>query len=129
MDKQSEEIKMNDKVGSRRVLPRSHSPTIQNEVAKTLYTTLAGIVSSLEYDEEKTDSPDLDKLDFYYKIRKALAVEKRKFPDFSDREIQIKTAPLSRLIKQMGNSPKSIRHEILQENLDYITNLLENNKV
>lgn len=101
----------------------SHAPTIHNEVAKTLYPTLMGLIVSLEYVEEAKEVPDQSRLDFYDLIRDILSDEHRSFYKFTDKEIDYKVSILSPIIKEMVHSDESLHHAILERNVDKIHNL------
>lgn len=101
----------------------NHQPTIKNEVAKTLYPSLDGIIASLEYVEEAKESPDKNKLAFYKEISDFLMSEHRSFYKFTDKEIEYKVSILSPIIKEMVKSDESLHHEILVRNVVKIRSL------
>ncbi len=101
-----------------------HSPTIENEVCKSLFPSLVGIMANLGYKEKALSNPDPDKLSFYTNIGRALWNIKDKWGDFSDEEIQVITAPVSRLIKSFTGDYEKDK-QIIQENHSYFIQLIE----
>ena len=102
----------------------SHAPTIKNEVAKTLYPSLDGIIVSLEYVEEAKESPDESKLAFYREISNLLMKEHRAFYKFTDEEIEHKVSVLSPIIKDMVAKGQEFHHEILEKNVGKLKSLI-----
>jgi hypothetical protein len=101
----------------------SHAPTIKNEVAKTLYPTLIGIIVSLGYIEKKKETPDESCLAFYKEMRNLLSEEHRRFYMFTDEEIDYKVSILSPIIKEMVSKGQQYHHAILEESVSLLKKL------
>jgi hypothetical protein len=101
-----------------------HQPTIKNEVAKTLYPTLMGIIVSLGYIEKKKETPDESCLAFYKEMRNLLSEEHRRFYMFTDEEIEHKVSVLSPIIKDMVAKGQEFHHEILEKNVGKLKSLI-----
>ncbi len=100
-----------------------HSPTIENEVCKSLFPSLSGIMANLEYKEEELANPDPSKIKFYSDVGRALWRIKDQWGNFTDEEIQIITAPVSRLIKSFTGDYEKDK-QTLQNNHDYFVDLI-----
>jgi hypothetical protein len=98
----------------------THAPTIKNEVAKTLYPTLIGLIASLEYVEEAKELPNQSRLDFYEELSNVLSAEHRSFYLFTDEEIEYKVSILSPIIKEMVFKGQQYHHTILEQNVGKI---------
>lgn len=107
-----------------RYLPEvSHESSISNEVAKTLYPTLEGIIASLEYDEKKKAEPCIKHLALYESVSEILNNDHRDFYKFNDDQINHKVAILSPIIKEMVAKNKSLRYGVLLDSFEKIKSL------
>lgn len=102
---------------------RYHEPTIANEVAKTLYPTLSGLISTLANEEKRKENPNANYLSFYLELRDILSEEHRNFYKFTDEQIKRKVAILSPLIKELVLRDEVLHHDILANNFDKINSL------
>lgn len=100
-----------------------HSPTIENEVCKSLFPSLSGIMTNLEYKEEALTNPDPNKIKFYSDVGRALWRIKDQWGDFTDEEIQVITAPVSKLIKSFTGDYEKDK-QIVQDNHTYFVDLI-----
>lgn len=105
-----------------------HSPTIENEVRQSLFADLSGIMANLGYKEKEQPAPDQDKLDFYSKVARALWEVKDKWGQFTDDEIKVVSAPVSRLIKSFTGDYEQDK-QIMADNHDYFVELIDANLV
>jgi hypothetical protein len=105
-----------------------HSPTIENEVRQSLFADLSGIMANLGYKEKEQSAPDQDKLDFYSKVARALWEVKDKWGQFTDDEIKVVSAPVSRLIKSFTGDYEQDK-QIMADNHDYFVELIDANLV
>lgn len=99
-------------------LKSAHSPTITNEVAKTLYPTLIGLIVSLGYVEKSKENPNDTYLSLYRTLRDVLSEEHRKFNNLSDADIEQRVLILSPIIKEMVANEQSMHHAILETNAE-----------
>ena len=105
-----------------------HSPTIENEVRQSLFADLSGIMANLGYKEKEQPAPDQDKLDFYSKVASALWEVKDRWGQFTDDEIKVVSAPVSRLIKSFTGDYEQDK-QIMADNHDYFVELIDDNLV
>ncbi|TXJ02098.1 MAG: hypothetical protein E6Q32_03310 [Neisseriales bacterium] len=103
-----------------------HSPTIENEVCKSLFPSLSGIMANLGYKEKALANPDQNKIKFYSDVGRALWSIKDRWGDFTDEEIQTITAPVSRLIKSFTGDYERDK-QIVEANYDYFIELINAN--
>ena len=115
-----EDLKMTK---NRIIAEQTHTPSIKNEVAKTLYPTLCGLIVSLEYAEEAKELPNKNRLSLYKEISDILMKDHRSFHKFTDKEIAYKVSILSPIIKKMVASEQAEHHVILENNLGFIKQL------
>lgn len=105
-----------------------HSPTIENEVRQSLFADLSGIMANLGYKEKELPAPDQNIIDFYSKIARALWEVKDKWGQFTDDEIKIISAPVSRLIKAFTGDYEKDK-QIMADNHNYFVELINANLV
>ena len=105
-----------------------HSPTIENEVRQSLFADLSGIMANLGYKEKGQPEPDQDKLDFYSKVARALWEVKDRWGQFTDDEIKVVSAPVSKLIKSFTGDYEQDK-QIMADNHDYFIELINVNLV
>lgn len=108
---------------STKIAESNHAPTIKNEVAKTLYPTLIGLIVSLGYLEKSKETPNDTYLSLYRDLRDVLSEEHRNFNKLSDADIEQRVSILSPIIKEMVANGQSMHHEILEKNINKIKNL------
>jgi hypothetical protein len=100
--------------------------SIDNEVAESLYSSLAGLLADMGRCGKEKSSPDKHKLDYYELIRGALWNEKRKFYTFSDEEISSKAAALAPILKSMVIADDyETRSNIVADNHKYFDELIK----
>ncbi len=105
-----------------------HSPTIENEVRQSLFADLSGIMANLGYKEKELPVPDQNKIDFYSKVARALWQVKDNWGQFTDDEIKVVSAPISRLIKSFTGDYEQDK-QIMADNHDYFIELINANLV
>lgn len=98
--------------------------SIFNEVAETLYSSLAGSIADLGRYENSKKYPSQEKLAYYSLIRQALWQEKRFLNKFTDQEIKHNTDILSPILKAF-NGDKEHEEKIIEANRSYFDNLIE----
>jgi outer membrane phospholipase A len=109
---------------NQQIFEHTHAPSITNEVAKTLYPSLIGLIMTLVYKEKRKDILDTKLLSFYTEIMDILSTEHSNFYKFTDEEIEYKTSILSPIIKEMVISDESLHYEILVKNVGKLKELV-----
>lgn len=100
--------------------------SIDNEVAESLYSSLAGLLADMDRCENEQQHPDKVKLEYYKLIRNALWEEKRQFNTFSDEEISENTDVLAPILKNMVMADNyEARLRILEQNRTYFNTLIK----
>lgn len=112
-----EKLQSNDNIGERTIY------SVFNEVAESLYSSLAGNIANLTYFEEKKQRPNKDRLEYYQLIRQALWAEKFNFSTFSDREIKNRSSEISPILKSFsGDALKDAT--VVKKNQDFFDKLI-----
>lgn len=90
--------------------------SVFNEVIKSSYPTLAGLLANLEYDDSEFET-------YCQRVRKALFQEKRFYFKLSDAQIIEVSKILSPIIKTIVND-KSQAKLIISENKNYFDHII-----
>lgn len=88
--------------------------SVFNEVAETLYSSLAGAIVDLGRYEESKPAPNQGTLKYYDQICKALWAEKFDFWKFSDAEIKATAEKLSPILKAIKGD--KVQDQLVIEN-------------
>jgi rubrerythrin len=104
----------------------NHSPSIENEVYKTLFANLAGMMANLRYQEMALlADQEHTKLESYLHIAKSATQIKNNWYKFTDQEIKDMSIPVSTILKKFS---ADYQHNqlIVQEYYDFLNDLLNN---
>lgn len=98
---------------------------VDREVARSVFTSLAGSLVDLGRYEKTKDQPEQSKLDFYKLSAKALFVKHADFSDFTDSDVENVFAEIAPILKGIRLAPsKQVMEEIAENNKSVLQRLI-----
>lgn len=89
---------------------------VEREVARSVFTSLAGSLINISQHEENKHIPNQSKIDFYELASSALFVEHGRFRHFTETDVTYVYKHIAPILKQLRHTLSSLEKEKIIEN-------------
>lgn len=116
----------NELISIKQLQPVKKTLSVRREVARSVFTSLAGSLVDLSAFEESKEDPNLDKIEFYRLARKTLYIQHANFRNLTDSDVENIFNLISPILKSVRLAEtKEEREHIIETNKHIFENMIQ----